>query len=399
MTMESDATPVTAERLIENLVSFSRSLRAAGVPIGTGQVVDAVQAASLVDVRCRKDFATALAACLLRDPAHAVVFENAFERFFVLASARSRASEAEDDTLSPAPRPADRRLGDLYDDAESAADTAKTAKEPKLGGYSAVERLKRKDFEQMSREEFAQARQLIAESVLPAERVRSRRFVADNRGSRIDLRRSLGRLVRSDGELVTLLRRRRREQAPALVLLCDVSGSMASYSRMFLLFAHALQRSSRRVHSFAFGTQLTNVTRHLARADADDALATVAQAAPDRDGGTRIAASLREFNRGWARRVTAQNASVVLLTDGLERDTGVDLDAEISRLRRSCRRLYWLNPMMRYASFEPRAFGMRTLLPYVDRLLPGHNLQGLGDLINLLSAADLPGPTTVGSAA
>ncbi len=388
MTLCTDVMPVSAARLVNHLVDFGRHLREVGVPVGTGEILDAVQAVALINVRRRSEFAAALSACLLRDPAHGLLFDSAFERFFAAIAATNVAGPEVDEAEAGSPlcpRSGDRRLGVTGDLGEQPAHGATVSR---LGGYSRHEHLQHKDFEQLSREEFALTQRLVVEAVLPANRIPSRRFVADDRGKRIDLRRSLRLMVRHNGDLLTLARRRRREQTPALVLLCDVSGSMSSYSRMFLVFAHALQRHSRRVHSFAFGTRLTNVSRYLREPDADDALARVAEMLPDREGGTRIAASLGDFNRRWARRVTAQNASVILLTDGLERDTEADLQAEVARLRRSCRQLFWLNPMLRFDGFEPLAYGVRTMLPHVDCLLPGHNLKGLKELISLLSRSD-----------
>jgi uncharacterized protein with von Willebrand factor type A (vWA) domain len=177
-----------------------------------------------------------------------------------------------------------------------------------------------------------------------------------------------------------------RRRAPPLVALVDISGSMADYSRAILHFLHALSRT-RRVHVFLFGTRLTNVTRALQRRDPDAALAAVAGAASDWAGGTRIGASLHAFNKLWSRRVLGQNPVVLLITDGLERDPDARLEAEIDRLHRSCRRLVWLNPLLRYAGFEPKARGIRALLPHVDEFRPVHDLSSLEALVRALSGA------------
>jgi uncharacterized protein with von Willebrand factor type A (vWA) domain len=160
---------------------------------------------------------------------------------------------------------------------------------------------------------------------------------------------------------------------------------MGRYSRMLLHFLHALANDRDRVSVFLFGTRLTNVTRLIARRDVDEALARVAKAVPDWDGGTRIGHCLATFNRDWARRVLAQGAVVLLITDGLERDDAELLGIEMDRLHRSCRRLIWLNPLLRYDAYEPRSQGARAILPQVDEFRPVHNLASLKDLAAALS--------------
>jgi hypothetical protein len=210
--------------------------------------------------------------------------------------------------------------------------------------------------------------------------VATRRHRPSARGHLIDLSATMRRMARTGGEIPTLARRERCVRPPPLVVLCDVSGSMHRYTRMFLHFLHALTRDRERVTTFVFGTRLTNVTRPLRDRDVDDALAKVGAAVPDWAGGTRIGACLHEFNYRWGRRVLGQNACVMLVTDGLDRDDAEALDAEMTRLKRSCRRLVWLNPLLRYEKFEPRASGIASILPHVDAFLPMHNLDSLRDL-------------------
>jgi uncharacterized protein with von Willebrand factor type A (vWA) domain len=169
-----------------------------------------------------------------------------------------------------------------------------------------------------------------------------------------------------------------------MVLICDISGSMSSYSRMFLFFAHCMTRNLPTVHSFVFGTRLTNISHRLATADADQALERVARDVRDWDGGTRIAESLRCFNRLWTRRVLSRRSVVLLLCDGLERDSESDLAFQMARLRRSCGQLIWLNPLLRFAEFEPRASGIRQMLPNVDVFRPAHNVDSLSALSAVL---------------
>jgi uncharacterized protein with von Willebrand factor type A (vWA) domain len=168
-------------------------------------------------------------------------------------------------------------------------------------------------------------------------------------------------------------------------VLCDISGSMDRYARMLLHFLHAITNDRHRVHVLTFGTRLTNITRHLRHRDVDVALARVASAVEDWAGGTRIGHCLAEFNRRWSRRLLAQNAVVLLISDGLDADAGDGLAFEAERLSKSCSRLVWLNPLLRYEGFEARPAGIRAILPHVDDFLPVHNLETLTGLAAALA--------------
>jgi uncharacterized protein with von Willebrand factor type A (vWA) domain len=237
----------------------------------------------------------------------------------------------------------------------------------------------------MTAEELAQAKAMIARLRLPIPEVRTRRFRPDSEGARVDLRASLRASLRTGGAVIPLKRRSVRTRHPPLVVLCDVSGSMSRYSRMFLHLLHAITNDRDRVHSFVFGTRLTNVTRCLRHRDADAAMREITRVVTDWSGGTRIGTCLRDFNLAWSRRVLGQNAAVLLISDGLDRDAGQNLSREMERLHRSCRKLIWLNPLLRYEGFEPRPAGVRAMLPHVDAFLPVHNIASLVDLARALS--------------
>ncbi|MFN8997442.1 MAG: vWA domain-containing protein, partial [Betaproteobacteria bacterium] len=251
---------------------------------------------------------------------------------------------------------------------------------------SVMERLGSRDFAAMSLEELAQVREALAGFELVLPEIAVRRTVPAARGTRPDLRSTLRAAARSGGEVVHWMRRAPRRCRPPLVLLCDISGSMSRYTRVLLQFAHALVNDQPRVHAFVFGTRLTDITRDLRRRDVDAALERVGRSAPDWSGGTRIAAALEAFNRLWSRRVLGGGAMVLLITDGLEREPGADLAAHVERLQRSCRRLVWLNPLLRFEGFEPRAAGVRAILPHVDEFLPVHNLHSLAALARALGS-------------
>jgi uncharacterized protein with von Willebrand factor type A (vWA) domain len=245
--------------------------------------------------------------------------------------------------------------------------------------------LQKKDFAQMTAAEIAAAKQAIKRLVLSLDEVKTRRLGPDRRGHRIDMRRTLRASMKAGGAVIDLKYLGPRMKAPPIVALIDISGSMSQYTRLFLHFLHAVTDARKRVHTFLFGTRLTNVTRALKARDPDEALAAVAASVEDWSGGTRIASSLHAFNKLWARRVLTQGAIVLLITDGLERDGGEHLAFEIDRLHRSCRRLVWLNPLLRFSGFEARAKGIRAMLPHVDELRPIHNLESMTDLVRALS--------------
>jgi uncharacterized protein with von Willebrand factor type A (vWA) domain len=231
---------------------------------------------------------------------------------------------------------------------------------------------------------------MLARLRLPLPEPPTRRYQPSPSGRRIDLRATLRQSVRAGGHLLALERRKPRRRPPPLVVLCDISGSMGRYSRMLLHFLHAVTNDRDRVHSFLFGTRLTNITRQLRTRDIDLALDRVGQAVQDWSGGTRIGAALHEFNRVWSRRVLGQGAVVLLITDGLDRDAGDGLGHEMERLHQSCRRLVWLNPLLRWDGFAPKSSGIRAMLPHVDEFRPVHNLASLAALASALSA---PAPT------
>ena len=250
--------------------------------------------------------------------------------------------------------------------------------------FSSREVLQHADFETMTADELAQAKSLIKRMRLPIRDIRTRRFRNDQHGRLIDMRGTLRASMREGGALIDIRRRSPRWQHPPLVVMCDISGSMNRYSRVFLHFLHAITNDRDRVHTFVFGTRLTNVTRCLRHRDVDIAMTGVAELVADWSGGTRIGASIRDFNLHWSRRVLGQNAVVLLITDGLDADVGQGLAEEMDRLHRSCRQLIWLNPLLRYEGFEARPAGIRAMLPHVDKFLPAHNMQSLLDLAAVL---------------
>ena len=374
-------------RLPENIMHFARVLRAAGLPVGPGQVIRAVEAAEAVGIGTRDDFYWTLHAVFVNRRDQRDLFDQAFHVFWrnprllerlmtVILPTTEAPADEEREEMS-------RRLAEALKGLTEAAGQAPEQDRVELDAvmtWTDREVLKSRDFEKMSQAEINAAKRALARMRLPVERVATRRFRPDPAGPRIDMRRILRRSVRSGGDTILLARRRRKTRRPPLVILCDISGSMSRYSRMLLHFLHAVTNDRDRVHTFLFGTRLTNVTRYLRYKDVDEALDKIGQVAEDWDGGTRIGQTLGEFNRLWSRRTLGQGAIVLLITDGLDRDGGAGLEREMDRLHRSCRRLIWLNPLLRYEGFEPKSAGIRAMLPHVDDFRTVHNLESLEQL-------------------
>jgi uncharacterized protein with von Willebrand factor type A (vWA) domain len=377
-----------------NIMHFARALRAAGLPIGPGAALDAISAVEVAGVRNRADFRAALEAVLVKKREHSPVFDEAFRIFW----RRRGFLEQLIALMSPVDQPAGSPGAEMEKPAAAAARIAEALmgkrepqREESAVAYdqsftvSEAEVLQRKDFAQMSAKEIADAIRAIAMLDLSGDERRTRRFSPDHRGVRIDLRRTLRQSMRGGGRLIDLARVSPQTRKPPIVILCDISGSMNEYTRVFLHFFHALTEKRGRVHTFLFGTRLTNVTRALRHKDPDEALAQCSGEVLDWSGGTRIGQCLHQFNRDWSRRVLGQGATVLLFTDGLEREGVSELSREMERLHKSARRVVWLNPLLRFDRFEPRAQGLRLMLPHVDEFRPVHNLASVATLVAALS--------------
>ncbi len=389
-------------KLVDNITHFARALRRAGLPIGPGRVQTAISAVAAAGFERKADFYWVLHSVFVNRPEERQVFNQIFRLYWrdprylehmmslmlpairnvseekAAEDAARRAAEALLDVAAAPDLPA-RPPGE--EDPEIQIDASQTA--------SATERLRTLDFEQMSTVEMAQARRMLARLSLPVKPIATRRMGADPRGRHPDWRGTFRRAIRQGGEITQIARRRPRTRWPALVVLCDISGSMAQYSRMVLHFVHAVANRQgqgwAKVHAFTFGTRLTNITRHLRTRDVDAALNAAGAEAQDWQGGTRIGACLRAFNVGWSRRVLGQGAVVLLISDGLDRDDPALLGAEMQRLQLSSRRLIWLNPLLRWDSFAPRARGVRAMLPHVDTFRAAHSIATLEALAEALS--------------
>jgi uncharacterized protein with von Willebrand factor type A (vWA) domain len=383
-------------RRAENIVYFARALRAAGMPVGPGAVLDALEALNVARAGARDDFYWTLHAVFVKRHEHTILFDQAFKIFFrkrgyiekLIASMIPQ-------TLEPAaksPAPGAQRIQEALFSGlnEREKDQSEIEVDARLT-VSDREVLQKKDFAQMTAAEIAAAKDAIARLTLPLDEIRTRRLTQNRRGHLIDIRRTLRASMKAGGAVIDLKYLGPRLREPPIVALLDISGSMSEYTRLFLHFLHAVTDARKRVTTLLFGTRLTNVTRAIRQRDPDEALAACSANVADWSGGTRIASSLRIFNKQWARRVLGQGAVVLLITDGLERDADDTLAFEIDRLHRSCKRLIWLNPLLRFHAFEARAKGVQTMLPHVDELRPIHNLDSMKELVRALSGAPAKG--------
>ena len=384
--------PVSQGRLSENILYFARALRAAGIPVGPGAVLDALEALSVANVGTRDDFYWTLHAVFVKRHEHTILFDQAFRIFFRKRGYIEKMIASMLPEIAPgspkAPPPGAQRIQEALFSGLNERDQSKSEVEVDARlTVSDQEILQKKDFAQMSAVEIAAAKEAIARLTLPLDEVRTRRLAPNRHGHIIDVRRTLRASMKAGGALIDLKYLGPRVKEPPIVALLDISGSMSEYTRLFLHFLHAVTDARKRVTTFLFGTRLTNVTRAIRQRDPDEALAACSANVADWSGGTRIATSLHTFNKQWARRVLTQGAVVLLITDGLERDADDTLAFEIDRLHRSCRRLIWLNPLLRFHGFEARAKGVQTMLPHVDELRPIHNLESMTDLVRALSGA------------
>ena len=381
--------------IAENSVHFARVLRSAGMAVGPDRVLAAMTAVEQVGLDRRDDVHAALSAVMLDRHEQQTIFDAALDAFWrdpklleqlmylllpkisgrgdkIAPSRSNRLAEALAAPRAPdPPNPANNTA-----DEELSFDTTFT--------FSERERLQQADFESMTSAEFELAKKIAEQLPLPIVPVIRRRHEAARRGT-LDLRSTMQRMARQPQTLTPSFTRARRE-LPTLVVLLDISGSMERYARLLLHYVHGLTRRYLKVHTLVFGTRLTNITRSLRHRDPDVALQHADSQVQDWKGGTRIASCLAEFNKSWARRLLGSNAALLLMSDGLDRDDQGDLAHAAAQLRRSANQIVWLNPLLRFDGFEPRAAGVCALLPHVDRFLPVHNLASLADLARALRA-------------
>jgi uncharacterized protein len=382
--------------LLRNLVLFARLLRILGIQASPDQFLDLVRALPWLDLRRREEFQDAARAMLVNSREQAALFDRAFDLFFQAWS--TDADEvAEGGTSQEAPPPPEDRQEQDEQAAESLGARERPPEEHPTGEpeheplltYSEAERLRQRDFAELSEAELRQVGALIRALPWRPELRRSRRKRAAPHGAHLDLRHVLRDGLRYGGETIELAWQQPRLKRRPLVVLCDVSGSMELYTRVLLQFLYALTNGLRAsdVEAFAFGTRLTRITRQLRQCNVDRALAQAAGQLTDAGAGTRIGEALKTFNYTWARRVLGHGPTVLIISDGWDRGDLALLRREIDRLHLSCRRLIWLNPLLGAPNYQPLAQGIQTVLPYLDEFLPVHNLASIERLAEILADA------------
>jgi uncharacterized protein len=373
---EGDAQPPP---MLDAAVAFGRVLRGAGLRVGTDRVVGFARALEELDAGRREDVYWAGRIMLVSHPEEIEPYDRAFELFWDRsASARTR------------PRP--KMRFSVPQPESSVRPPKKTVEKSERGEeavrlrYSPVEVLRTKDFALYSPEEFAELQRLLADLRLSGALKRSRRLEPAHRG-RHDPRRTLRGAMRTGGEAVRHRFRRPRVRPRRVVLLCDVSGSMATYSRALLRFLHAGVISGARLEAFSIGTRLTRITKELATRDPDEALRQASGAMKDISGGTRLGDAIKEFVDRWGQRGMARGAVVVVLSDGWDRGDVAVLAEQMQRISRLAHRVIWVNPLKSAPGYKPLAAGMAAALPHVDVFLSGHNFESLEELADAIADA------------
>ena len=375
----------TGDAILGHVVTFGRVLHEAGLEIGPGRVADSLRALDAVDLARQEDVYFALRQTLVSRQDELDLFDRAFGAWFlrapVLPPVRSRSGAEVETRVGQAPTD---RLRRREEDGEQEDETG----DPLELGASAQELLRDKDFSELTGDELRRLRELIARIARTRPQRHSRRRTVAAHGDMLDVRRMIRRSLRTGGDPLDRPLRTRKEVPRKLVVLCDVSGSMDSYARALLLFLHAVVGTGRGVEAFAFGTRLSRLTPDLATRDPDAALARCTEAVVDWGGGTRIGASLREFNETWGRRALSRGAIVLIVSDGWEREDPELVGREMAKLARAAYAIVWVNPLKGNPQYQPLAGGMRAALPYVDRFLPGHNLRSLEELAAVLAGIE-----------
>jgi uncharacterized protein len=403
------------ERLLYRLTEFGRLLWEVGIDVGPRKMLDVAETLNYIDLTSKEDFYNTLKTSLLARHEQEPLFNEMFLYYWYMRDQKQKPGQApqgavkRDDKTMRLPPSERKRLAEHLNVTETARkdlrsqmrETERRGRTPDFDdeeeddegnpqgtAYSAIEVLRKKDFESFTWEEVQEAKRLMSEmrwnlGMRPTHRKRPSR-----RGSYPDMRRIVRRNLKYGAEMLELTWRETKRKPRPLIIICDISGSMSLYSRLLLHFIHTISNGLMNVEAFVFGTRLTRITRQLKRRDVDEAVRDVSKSVQDWSGGTRIGDALHYFNHKWAKRVLGRGAVVLIISDGWDRgDSGV-LEVEMDRLQHSCHRLIWLNPLLGSPDYRPLTIGMKTALPYIDNFLPAHNLDSLINLGNLLRDID-----------
>jgi uncharacterized protein len=382
------STAVLSEPGLRRLVGFGRLLRRRGLPVGTGRILTFCRAVAALDRLDRTGIYWAGRVSMVARREDLAAYDAAFAEWFPTRARDVLNMGGGPDQPTQQPPELEVLLDQgIGEESWEPAEGAEDGEAPVGVLASGAEVLRAKAFDELSESERIAADHVIRALAVHLPTRRSRRYRPSPYGRRFDQRRTLRASLRTQGEPFRRAWRDRRRRARPLVLILDVSGSMAAYSRALMQFGFAAMRAGRRVEVFCFGTRLTRVTRALARTEPDEALRQVAATVVDWNGGTRIGASLKELLDRWSQHVAMRGAVVVLCSDGLERGEPALLAAQVARLSRLAHRLIWVNPLKGSPRYEPLARGMAAALPHVDVFLAGHNLESLESLCRVLEDA------------
>jgi uncharacterized protein with von Willebrand factor type A (vWA) domain len=380
-TVAGVADQVDGRALVSQCVLFGRLLRRVGLPVDPEQTRTFTRVLGMIGVDRKQDVRDAARVIYVRRREDRTVFDEAFDLFW-----RRRLPRSELTGQLPRIRHSERKPGGL--DLSGEGGLGQEQREPLSvvmhRAASSVETIRRADFGELSWAEELDARRMLSALRPRLALRRARRLSLSRTGVRPALRKMLRRSLATAGQTLTWRWHETMRRPRPVVLICDISGSMERYSRFLLRFGHALARLGAPVEVFVFGTRLTRITRQLRVRSAEEALARVAAAVVDWSGGTRIGESLKELNLRWVRRTIRSGAVVLLVSDGWERGDPELLKREMARLRRSCHRLIWLDPLAAREGFEPATLGLRAALPHVDLFLPCASVASLEALGRLL---------------
>lgn len=375
-----------ADNFLENILLFSRTLRRAGIPVSLEQSIDFARALTLVNIGDRDQVYHAARSLLVTRYEHLRLFETLFNRFWQAHPESGLTSEKNASNASRQPS-GQRRVDIATYMAARAREAEQTVDVPdRSETYSPAERLRRREFSEMTPEELEKVKRLIREMQWQVSLRQTRRRIPDSRGALLHLRRMMRSATKYGGVPLDLAWQSRKVKQRPFVLIADVSGSMEKYARLVLQFFYSVSHSLDNVECFVFGTRLTRITPALKLKNIDRAVDEAAREVVDWSGGTRIGESLRRFNREWSRRVLRRGAIVLIVSDGWERGDAELLKREMRYLHHRCHRLIWLNPLLGKSTYEPLVEGMSAALPFVDDFLPVHNLQSLHALSEHLAA-------------
>jgi uncharacterized protein len=403
------------ERLLYRLTEFGRLLWEVGIDVGPRKMLDLAETLNYIDITNKEDFYDALKCSLLARHEQEPLFNQMVLYYWYMRDRQDKKAEnpkgaaKRDERQMRLPPSERKRLAEHLNAPEQRKDLRTEIREterrrrlddqidkeddddaanPQGMAYSAIEVLRRKDFEDFTWEEVQEAKKLMAEMRWHLGMRPTRRKAPSRSGSYPDMRRIIRRNLKHGGELIELTWREIKFKPRPLVIICDISGSMSLYSRLLLHFIHTISNGLLNVEAFVFGTRLTRITRQLKRRDVDEAVRDVSKSVQDWSGGTRIGDALHFFNQKWARRVLGRGAVVLIISDGWDRGDATVLEVEMDRLQHNCHRLIWLNPLLGSPDYRPLTIGMKTALPYIDNFLPAHNLDSLINLGNLLETID-----------